>query len=315
MIAIPYLEQGQEVGVRVLEGSMGLIGLKRFVRGSFPGVLNAQGCGNHGGFLNTALPARLNHHAGDSWVQRNSGHELALGGKFMVLPLPCHGTELQEHVKSVFDASISRRVQKRKKRRAPQPQIEHAKDDFRKVRTLDFRQGEKRPRFIVLFREEPDAHPVLNSPAAAFSLVGTAPRDGFDGQACGAGSRQVAGKASEARIDDISDSGDGEGCLGHIGGHNDFIALNGVNPALFGGRKPGKKRDDLGVRISAAFEALAGFKDVLFRRHKNKNVPEPLFEAKRIHRPDRHVHIGCFALVFQDRVNGEVLYLNRVQSA
>jgi hypothetical protein len=75
VIAIPYLEQGQEVGIRVLEGSMHLIGLKGFFYRSFPGVLDAQGCGNHGRLLKTALPARLDHHAGDSWVLRNPGHE------------------------------------------------------------------------------------------------------------------------------------------------------------------------------------------------------------------------------------------------
>jgi hypothetical protein len=39
---------------------------------------------------------------------------LALGGEFIVLPLPYYGTQFHEHVKSVLDASMSRRVQKGK---------------------------------------------------------------------------------------------------------------------------------------------------------------------------------------------------------
>jgi hypothetical protein len=156
--------------------------------------------------------------------------------------------------------------------------------------------------------------PCLNSPAAAFSLVGTASRDRSYGEAGGAGSRQVAGNSSEPRINDVSDSGNGEGCLGHVGGHNDFVAFYGINPALFGSGSLAKRGST----------SVSGYRRPLRRSQVSRmsssvgikmRISPDLFEPERIHRLERHVHVGCFALFFQGRVHRKVLHIDRVQSA
>ena len=75
------------------------------------------------------------------------------------------------------------------------------------------------------------------------------------------------------RIDDIFNAGDGDGGLGHIGGHDDFARRGrGEHPFLLPGAEPGKQGQDHGSRVTAALQGLAGFANILLGRHEDQDI-------------------------------------------
>ena len=76
-IAVPDLEEGQEVGVGIAERRVHRVGLGGLVRRPLARVADAERGGDDGHFAKAALVARLEQDAGDARVERHAGHEPA----------------------------------------------------------------------------------------------------------------------------------------------------------------------------------------------------------------------------------------------
>ena len=111
MIAIPDVEKGEEVGIRVLEGSVHLIRLKGFFCGPLPGILNTQSRGDHRRLFQAAFLGGLKQHPGYPGIQRHPGHHLPSFREPEILPCFHHGTQLHQEVEAILDAPFRGRVQ------------------------------------------------------------------------------------------------------------------------------------------------------------------------------------------------------------
>ena len=219
-----------------------------FFHGSFPGILNAERCGDDGDLRNAPFDSGLKQNPGQPGIHRYSGHEPALFGQrissgaddggspvftafvfSLSLSPVCvvrltDGAKLRQQVKAIRDAAGIGLVDKRKIRDGSQLQGHHSQDDFGQVGSEDFRARKLGPGQIIFFGIEPDADAVFQAAAAPFSLIRAASADGPHLQGRGPGPGGVLGNPGKARVNHVLDSGNGQGCFGDIGGDDDFPA-------------------------------------------------------------------------------------------
>ena len=145
--------------------------------------------------------------------------------------------------------------------------------------------GKAGPPLVILFRIEPDADAVGHPAAAPHALIGAAAGDGGDGQGGGAGAGRVARDAGQPRVHHVADTGDGNGCFGHIGGHNDFARPAArEHPALVGGREAGIERHDVRPGIPPTLQQFTGVADILLGGHEDQHVPAGALPDQIVHR-------------------------------
>ncbi len=151
--------------------------------------------------------------------------------------------------------------------------MNHPQNDFGQVGAQNFRGSKAGAGLIVVFGEKPETDPVLHPAAAAFALVAAAFRNRYHRQGGGARAGGIPGDTCQSRVNDVSDSRNGNGGFGHIGSDNDFfLRQTGKDAGLIGRRQPGEQGHHAGAGRFFSFNEFAGFTDVLLAGHKHQHV-------------------------------------------
>ncbi len=229
VVAIPDVEENEEVRVGMLESGVDGVGLLGLVRRALARVADAQRRGQHGHLGEAVLAAGLDEHAREPRIELHPGHgpaglrQLPAGiGELVLCPRFADGAELDERVVAVVDGLGRGPVDERELERIAEPQVGHAQDDLGQVRPQDLRRGELVARLVIDLAVEPHAQPLLDPAAPPLALVGRGPRDRRDRQAVDARPGLVLGDPRDARVDDVADAGDGQRGLGDVRGHDDL---------------------------------------------------------------------------------------------
>ena len=283
---------------------MGLVGGGRFFRRPFAHVGDAQGRGDDRDFGGATVPAGLDEHPCQPGIQGHAGHLAAAVGQAQVAAAQgrigrrgllghLYGPQLFEELDPVADAFVRWPVDEGEIGDIPQAQGDHAQHDFGQIGAQDLRGGEARAVFVVRLAVEADADPVGHPAAAPGALVAARLADGGHGQGRGATARRIAGDARQARVHHVADPGDGDGGLGHVGGHDDLApGARGKDPQLVGGRQPGKEGQDRLGTAAAGFQQLHGVADILFGGHEDQHVAPGPAAADAVHRGRGGLHVG-----------------------
>ncbi len=253
------------------------------VRGTFAHILNGQRCDNDQHIREHAAAMGLDQHArhprihwylghfatGWSECQCRIGNLLssalflrgALAGTRLVrrridlLPnLPCGGAwceraQFLQQRDTVANGPAVGCLHEGELLDIAEPQRGHLQDDSGQIGPQDLRFGERGPGFEIFLGIEADADAVGDAATAPRALARRGLRDLLDGKALHLGAHRIAGDARGAGIDDVTDAGDGQRCLGDIGGqHNPSSRVRGEYAMLFGRGQAGVERQDLGAR-------------------------------------------------------------------
>ena len=291
VIALPDVEQGQEVRALFAKRGMHGVGLGRLLQGPLARVADAQGGGDDRHLAEGVLLDRLDQHARDARIDRHAGHAPALLGQGVLARRAADGAQLDERVEAVLDRRRGGPVDEGELGGMAEVEGDHPQDDLGQVGAQDLGRREGRPLLIIVLRVEADTDAFGDSAAAAFALVGAALGDRPNGQAVDAGPGQILGDAGQPGVDDIADAGNGQRRLGHVGGHHDLRPVNAVDPPLRGARQTGIERQDGHAGVFASGQALAGLQDILLRGHEDQDVAGPLFPAQIIDGLDGGVDI------------------------
>ena len=299
---------------------MGLVGQGRLLQGPLAHVLNAQGGGNDHDLVQAAFLPGLDEHARKTRIDGHARHGAAVFGQPVcrgVFPSGARthdGPQFHQQVKPVADAFLRRPVDEGKIGNVPELEGDHAQDHLGQVGAQDFRLGEQGPVEIVLLRVETDADPVFHPPAAALALIGAASGNGHHRQGGGPGPGHVLGDARQPRVHHVADARNGDGRLGHVGGHDDLAGRGGgEDPALFRGAQPGKQGQDHGARIIAPPKGLAGLADVLLRGHEDQDVAPGLLLDQPVDGLGGQFDGGALILLFRFRIGKEIARFHREQ--
>ena len=269
---IPERHEGQEVGLGLREAPVRGVGGLLVVCGALARVLDGQRGGDDEDLAGAALVARLDDHPGDARVDGEAGHLAAGLGEAVILD----GVQFFEELDAVGDRARVRRVDEGELADVAEPGGGHLEDDAGQVRALDLGVGELGPALEVLFGVEPYADAVGDAAAAALALVGARLRDRLDGEALHLGAQAVPADAGGARVDHVTDAGDGERGFRDVGGEDDAAARHGAvrrdleHPVLLGGRQPGVQRQHVGVRPAA--QRVGGVADLLLPGQEHEDV-------------------------------------------
>ena len=124
----------------------------------------------------------------------------------------------------------------------------------------------------------------------------------------------ILGDARQARVHHVLDPRNGDGCLGHVGGHDDLTGRGaGENPALLPGTEPGKQGQDHGPRKLATLQGLAGLPDILLGGHEDQDVPPGAAGHQSIHGGCRQLDGRAVLLVFRVGIRTEIACLHRIK--
>ncbi len=319
--APPESEEGGKIGSGIFECRMHLVCLRLFLCRSLPRVLDAEGCGDDDYLPETPLFPGLDNHPGDPRIEGELRHQPAplrqavgMDGPALFLVLRFDRAEFEEDLDPVPDALLGRTVDEWKGVDVAEIEGEHPEDDARQVGAEDFRRRVEGAAEIVLFAVKADADAVLDAAAAAFPLIGAAFRYGSDGKAGRPRAGVVLGDPGQSRIDHIPDSGDGDRGLCNVG--RDYYLPGGQgakDPLLFCVGEAREEGQDCRPFPETPGKEVAGFPDVLLRRHEDQDVAAlaPLY--KFIDRPDRRLDGGDFPFFFQLRIERLIANLDGIK--
>ena len=282
----PEVQPGEEVGRRVLEPGMELVGLCLLLQGALTGVLQRQRRGDHEDVAHAPETLGLEDHPPQPWVDRQSREAPAQAGQ----ALPAvrrvrrrdQSAELLEQLDAGGHLAPVRRLHEREAGDVAQPERRHLEDDRGEVGPQDLRVGELGSALEVLLGVQPDRDAGLDPPAAAGALAGGGPADRLDRQPLHLGLHRVARDARDTGVDDVPDAGDRQRRLGDVRGEHDAsggLGVRGEHPVLLGGGEPGEERHDLEgatrVRLQVA-EGVGGVPDLPLAREEHQHVPGAL---------------------------------------
>ena len=132
------------------------------------------------------------------------------------------------------------------------------------------RAGEK-----IFFGIEPDADSIGNAPATAFALVGAGLGDLLDRQPLDFAARRVAADTRQARIDDVTNAGDGQRRLCDIGCQHDSAPIVGLKDAhLFVGAEASEEGEDFGGRGVMGAQGFCGFTNFALAGEEDEDVAD-----------------------------------------
>ena len=103
MIAVPYVEQGEKVGIRMLEGGVGGISLLGFFRRTLARIADAQGGSDDRRLLEASLLAGFEQHAGYLGIEGHACHDMPFSGKEELPAFSADGPQFYESIVSVLD--------------------------------------------------------------------------------------------------------------------------------------------------------------------------------------------------------------------
>ncbi|GAA1998587.1 hypothetical protein GCM10009755_02400 [Brevibacterium samyangense] len=280
---VPQPEDREEIGGRVGEPAVHLVGLRTHLGGAFARVLDRESGDDDRDLSPDAAFGTGEDHTGQARVDRQPG-ELPADLREGQSSLPqFERTELHEKGATVPDRLRIRRGEEREVRdvllRLNETEGGHLEDDARKVRPEDLRVRELRTREEVPFGVHTDADALARAARTALALVRARLRDPFDRQPLDLRPVRVPGDPGGPDVDDVLDTGDGEGGLGDVRREHDARAgVRGEDTLLFAGGETAEERDDLPLREPAAAllrvcrERLGGVPDLPLPGEEHENV-------------------------------------------
>ena len=171
---VPEGEVAEEVGRRVPEAGVELVGRLPVLDRSLPRVLDGEGGGDHEHLAGTAEAIGLEHHPRHAWVDRELGHAAAVAGERAVT---VERAELLEHRHAVAPGAPVGRIDERELGRVAEADGRHLEQHRGQVRPQDLGVGELGPAEVVVLGVQADAHAGPDAPAAPGPLVGRRARD------------------------------------------------------------------------------------------------------------------------------------------
>ena len=284
----PEVEPGQEVGGRVLETGVQLVGLGLLLQRPLARVLQGQGGGDDEDVADAAEPLRLEDHPAQAWVDGQARQTSTDRGE--IAPAPPAGracrdqrAELLEQLHAGGDVAAVGRLDEREAGDVAEPERGHLQDDRGQVGAQDLRIGERRPGLEVLLRVEPDRHARLDPAAAARPLLGRGLADRLDREPLHLGLERVARDPRQPGVHDVPDAGHGERGLGDVRGEHDAAdrrRVGGEHAVLLGSREPGVERHDLegaaALDPSEVGEGVGGVADLALAGQEDEDVSRPL---------------------------------------
>ncbi len=279
----PQVDEGQEVGSGVGEAGVELIGGRRVVGRTLPGILDGQARGDDQHLAQATVAIGLEHHAGEARIDGQPGQTPADRGQPEAAPrhrrppalavVRRQGAELVQQPHPVGHRPRIGRVHEREGVDVAQVDGRHGQDDRRQVGAGDLGIGEIGAGLEVLLGVEADADPVGHPATPARPLVGRRLRDRLDGQSLHLEPRAVARDSSGTRVDHAADAGDGQRRLGHVGGQHDALALvGGEDPVLLSHRQAGVERQDVGVGQLQGTQRVRGIAYLALARQEHQDV-------------------------------------------
>ncbi len=227
--ASPDIEEGREVGSGVLEPGVRLIGLRLLVRRSLPRILDGEGRGDDRHLREALLLSGFDDHPRYPRIEGEPRHDPpplrqppGMGRTALILVFRFYGAELQEDLDPVPDALLRGTVDEGKGVDVAEVEGEHPEDHARQVGAEDLRRRVEGAAEVLFLPVEAYADPVLDAAAAAFALIGAASGDRPDGKARRPGAGIVLGDPGQSRIDHVSDPGDRDRRLRHVGRDDDL---------------------------------------------------------------------------------------------
>ena len=287
---VPDVEQGEEVGFAVEELAVHLVRLVLLVRRPHARVLDGERRGEHNDLPGRAQSHALDDDARDARVERQSGHEPAVGGEAVFAG---ERPQLTQGAVAVADGRGRRRVDEGEAGRVAQAQADHLQDDLGQVGALDLGHGERFARLEILLAVETHAEARAGAAAAAAALFAAGLRDAADAQAGGAGARVVAGDARQPGVDHGADARHGDRGLGHVGGDDDLASVRGPeNLALVGRGQPAEQGQEQVGGVEPLAQPVQGVGDVPFGGHEHEDVAAVGPVGQFLHRTNGPLHVG-----------------------
>ena len=289
MDGVPDIEQGEKIRLRIVEapvrGQSGFLLIER----SFARVLDAQAGGDDEQFVRGVLVLRLKQHAAQRGIDGQPREIPAERGQ--LAPVIQRAQFLEQRV-AVINRGGRGRLHERERLHLAEVRGLHAQNYFSEIGALNLRLGEGRARIEVFLRVEPDADAVLHTARAALALIGAALGDGFNRQTLCARARIVAADARHARVNDVTDSGNGQGCFGDVRRDDDLApGGRGEDALLIRGTESAKERNDFRRARESSFELVARFANVPFARHENEHVARAGFVEDFLRRNHSGINI------------------------
>ncbi len=268
----PEVEPGQEVTSLGLEPRVLLVGLGLEVGRSLPGVLQAQGRGDHDDLTQAAEPIGLQDHPGQPRVDRQPRQ-----------PPPELGesrrqrAELLEQLDAGRDVALVGRVEEREPGQVSEAEGGHLKDHAGQVGAKDLRLGELGASFEVLLGIEPDRDPGLHPSASTGPLVGAGLADRLDRQALDLGPCGVTADPGHTGVHDVPDAGHGERSLGDVcREHDPAPGVAFEHLVLLGGGQPRVQGYDLqprpAIELVEITERVRGVTDLPLTGQEDEDV-------------------------------------------
>ena len=284
-----------------MPGPVCLGGLFLGVDGTFPGIGNAQSCGDDQHLGQAILPPRLEEHSSERGINREPGEISPQRSHVMEI---VQAAQFVEQLVTGSDGGRCRGIEKGKGLDLTELERLHAKDDFGEIGTLDFWCGKGGTFRKLSFRPETDADAVAESPCPSSPLVGAALGDVFDRKALGPVAGIVAAHPRQSCVDHGPDTGQRDGCLGDIRGDDDAAPGTGFeHPLLFPGGHSSEQSEHFGAPAQTAFQQVTGFPDVPFSWHEDEDVAIVGFEEEILHGIGRGFQESqVFRLLFWRRI-------------
>ena len=211
------------------------------------GSWNSEGCGDDLYLPEAVVRARLENDSGDAGINRQAGHDLAVGGQ--VIAVTDCPKLAQEGIPVAYGVAV-RWIDKGELGGIAETERDHLQDDLGQISPLDLRQGEFGPALVILVGVESDADAGAGPAAAAFALVAIGLGDPAYRQADGLGPGIIIGDAGKTCVDHISDAGNSDRGLGNVGGHDDLRSAGRIERCV-SDQRPAVCRTSAGPRRSA----------------------------------------------------------------
>ncbi len=272
----PEVEVRREVGGRVPEARVQLVGLLLAVGRPLARVGDRQRRGDHDDVVGAAAAVGLQDHAAEARVDRQAGQAAPeLRERLLGLGIP--GRELVQQDLAVAHLAAVGRVEEREVLDLAEVQGGHLQDDAGEVRAQDLRVGEARPGRVVLLGVQADGDTRRDPPAAAGALVGGGLRDRLDRQALDLQARAVAADARGPRVDHGADAGDGQRGLGDVGGEHHAGSAGRLEDALLLGVGEARvEREQLDLVAQPGAQGVLDVADLALAREEDKDVAAAL---------------------------------------
>ena len=274
---IPKLEEGEEVGVFVLEGGVFEIRRLLFFARAFARILDFERRGDRERLAKRSFFVRREDDAPNSRVDGKFAQRASDVGEFAVF---VDRAELKEGAVSVLDRGAARRIDEGEAFHVAETERFRLQNDRREVRSLDFRRRVPRARKVVSLAIKPCADAGPDASATPRALIRARLRDRFDRKTLSHRPRRIPTDSRSPRVDDVRDSRHGQGRFRDVRRHDDLATRRlAENLLLFLRRKTRVEGKDL-RRTSAGdrnpFEELCRLENIAFRRHEDEHISGPL---------------------------------------